>query len=225
MHRPLCPVRVSRLVAAMGIALFSVILFAQHAISRGLGPDTHTISEYANARYGWLMTSAFVAWAAALVATAWLARCARQEVSRDGRWWSMLACGLTVASAGLVVTAAFKTQTSAGMLPPGVERSLGGRLHDWGSGLALLALLAAVCFSLRLTDLPRWFRRSAACGAVCAVVADVGLLVVGEPAPGLRQRLLVVLAISWQAGLLVADQRRQGPPPDRSITTEVRATL
>jgi hypothetical protein len=199
------------LVGVTGVAVFVAVTVAQHAVAPQLNPGQHTISEYANARAGWLMTAAFAAWSVSLAATAALAHRAGRSlaatVAHRRFWWDVLMLGLAVASAGLLVTAAFKTQTSAGALPTGVTRSLGGRLHDYGSAGALLALFMGVFASARLTGAPFWFRRAALRALAVAVAADVGLLVVGDPAPGLRQRLLAILAIVWHAALLAVLRR------------------
>ncbi len=46
---------------------------------------------------------------------------------------------LGAATAGLLLAAAFATQTVAGELPAGVERTTAGRLHDFGTLLILRA--------------------------------------------------------------------------------------
>ena len=51
-----------------------------------------------------------------------------------------------IVRAGLVMTALWPTETVAGELPEGAQRTLGGRLHDLGT----LAILAGLLVALRL---------------------------------------------------------------------------
>jgi hypothetical protein len=60
-----------------------------------------------------------------------------------------VAGALALAATGMLITAAFATQTIAGQLPPGASLTLSGRLHDIGSGLTTVALLGAALLSLR----------------------------------------------------------------------------
>ncbi len=141
-----------RVTSLAGLAVLVVVVLAEHLISPGLDPSQHTISEYVNARSGWLMKIGFAAWSLSLGALAVLVVSDAQGVER--RWaWGVLAGLLALACAGLVVTAIFPTQTSAGVLPSGVARSTEGRLHDLGSGAALLALFGAVIASTAAVEL------------------------------------------------------------------------
>jgi hypothetical protein len=98
----------------------------------------------------------------------------------------------------MLLTACFATQTSAGELPPGVKLGVSGRLHDLGSGLATLALAAAVVASIANRDgSPRYYRRA---GAILgfALASDAALLAVGPTVGGIRQRVLLASAALWQ---------------------------
>ena len=97
-------------VALTCLAGFVVAVLAQHLLAPELTPDVHTISEYVNADAGPLMVGGFVAWAASMAATARLVR-------RGAR---LVAWLLAVAAVGMLLTACFATQTSAGVLPPGI---------------------------------------------------------------------------------------------------------
>lgn len=104
---------------------------------------------------------------------------------------------LLAAAAGVVVLSVFDTQTTAGRLPVGVRLAASGRLHDAGSGLTSVALwLAAICTALA-KGMPRWLRRVSVAVAGLAVVADVGLLLIGPSVGGMRQRLLIATACVW----------------------------
>lgn len=211
--------RLLRGVGLFGLALFVAVTVAQHALVPQLGPRHHTVSEYANADQGWLMTAAFAAWALALAATA-----LRELSPLHGRW--VLAVLLAIASLGLATTAVFATQTSAGLLPPGTMRSTGGALHDLGSGAAQLALLGAVLATILHPAEPRVMRRLAAALFVSGLAVDIALLALGDPAAGIRQRLLLLVASIWHAALLMT--RYPAPSPgiresSSRATTELRS--
>lgn len=188
-------------VGLTGLAGLVAALVAHHALTPELSVRDHTVSEYANAPLGWLMTLGFLAWAVSLAAAA---RALGYLRGHGAAWVRAL---LALAALGLALTAAFKTQTSADVLPPGVERSAAGRLHDWGSGVALLALFAAAGISTRLTQLSEPVRRVISWLLVGGLALHLGLLAAGDPAPGLRQRALLLLGISWQAALLALAYR------------------
>ncbi len=184
-------------VARVALVLFITLLTAEHAINSELSPGRHQISEYVHGDGGWAMTAAFVAWAVSLGATA----------VGVGRWSLVAGVLISVAAVGILVTASWATQTSAGELPPGVSVTMAGRLHNLGSGVASAALLAAAIVSAAVGP-TRWFRRAAG-GIVCvAVVSDLVLLLVGTSVGGLRQRVLVLLAIAWQAVVLCLPESR-----------------
>lgn len=167
----------------------------------GLDPSRHTVSEYVNVSYGWSMVSGFAAWAASLAAIAWLMW--RPESGLGVRARRAVAALLLIAACGLLLTAVFPTQTIAGILPPGVQRSSAGRLHDVASGGALLALFAATA-TVALTARRTLIGRVTLGFLVLAVATSVALLAVGPSVAGIRQRALIAFAILWQAALLRA---------------------
>lgn len=142
------------------------------------------------------MTVGFAGWSLSLLAGAAVMRAA------DGRAGIPSAVMLVVAGVGLAIAAGFATETVAGQLPPGSEPTPSGRAHDLGSGVASLALGAA---ALLAASAPGAVSRQRLIGAVVvglSVVCTGALLAIGDPAPGLRQRLLVLLAVLWQIALL-----------------------
>jgi hypothetical protein len=176
------------------VLLFVAITGLEHALRPGLSPATHEISEYANGRDGVLMAVAFALWALSLACTGLLvAGLAR------GR---PVAAGLLLAAVGIAITAAWRTQTSAGLLKPGEALHAAGRLHDVGSGLATVALLAAALLSLRLTS--ERLRHLTVTVLVIALPADLILLAIGSEVAGVRQRVLVAAACAWQLALLAS---------------------
>lgn len=191
-----------RAIAVGGVLLFVIVVVVEHLADRSLHPATHEISEYVHGRLGWLMTVGFVAWTVSLAATGLLVG----SVSRG----KPVGIPLLVAAIGIAVTACFATQTSAGRLPPGVSLTAAGRLHDFGSGLATVALLAAALLSLRIRT-PEALRRATGVLLAFALPADALLLALGSDVAGVRQRLLVAVACAWQLTLL--DMTRTRPEP------------
>lgn len=186
--------RLDRDLAIAGLALFLTCLVCEHFLVRSLDPARHEISEYVHTSDGWIMSVGFVAWAISLAATAvyaWHQQCS----------W-MLAPLLGIASLGMVLTACFATQTSAGRLPPGVALTTTGRLHDVGSGMVSIALLAGAIASASDRRLPLAFRKRTAGLILIALLGSAGLLVVGATVGGIRQRLLVIVGCLWQLLLI-----------------------
>jgi hypothetical protein len=180
-----------------GLATFAGIVVLQHVLQSRLSPRTHEISEYVNGDPGWLMVVGFLSWSASLAAAAALAGADRPPGRPVVLTYSLEAL-LGIAAAGILVTACFATQTSAGKLPPGVRLGLGGRLHDVGSGVATLALVAAAVASMANRDGSSVYRQRTAAILLIALASDVVLLVVGPSVGGIRQRVLLGFGALWQ---------------------------
>jgi hypothetical protein len=196
--------RIARDVAIAGLTLFLACLVCEHFLAPSLDPTRHEISEYVHTSDGWIMSVGFVAWAISLTATAvyaWLRQCS----------W-MLAPLFGIASLGMVLTASFATQTSAGHLPPGVTLTTTGRLHDVGSGLVSISLLAGAIVAASDSRFPLTFRRHTAGLTLIGLLGSAVLLIGGAAVGGIRQRLLIVVGCLWQ--LLLID--RLGRLPERS---------
>lgn len=148
------------------------------------------------------MTIGFVCWAASLAATSW-------AVLR-GTGARLVAAGLGVACAGMLLTASFATQTSAGRLPPGETLTTVGRLHDIGSGTTTVALLFAALLSLKSFG-GRRFRQQVALLLIVLLCSDIALLAVGPQVSGVRQRILLAGACVWQ--LLALHMVSASQPP------------
>jgi hypothetical protein len=182
------------------LAAFVACAVAEHFLST-LDPARHEISEYVHGPTGWVMKLGFAAWAVSLAASGLCV------------WWSLrsraLPALLAIASVAMVIVACFPTQTSAGSLPAGVALSFTGRLHDVGSGLASVALLAGALASVFERRLAAAFRGTAAGLVVFAVLSDVALLTVGASVGGIRQRVLVLAGLAWQGALLAILRHRK----------------
>jgi hypothetical protein len=125
------------IVAQALLACFLTVLVFEHLLQPGLSPIRHRISEYANTSSGWLFTSGFAAWALALLTTAaivWLRGPGPRILTLA------LAVAFMLAAAGALISASFKTGTSAGVVVRGHVLTSANTLHDVGTDLLELAL-------------------------------------------------------------------------------------
>lgn len=193
--------------AVASLSWFVLTVVLEHLLVPQLTPATHTISEYANAggAAGALMVAGFVLWAGSLATTAVLVLRepvqGRPVVLRVVR--NALFALLLIAAVGAIVIAAFPTQASAGLLPPGQVQSASGRLHGLGSNLIQLCLYPAVMLSLILPR-PRWFALVAMTLLVVAVAVGPALAELGVDGSGARQRVQLAAGCGWQLALLAA---------------------
>jgi len=187
----------------VGLAAFLALVALQHPLRADLPPGEHFISEYAKGSTAPLQLAAFMAWAVAFAAAAWLsARAPRRPIARP-----LTTGGLAMAAAGTIVAALFATQTVAGELQPGVQRTLEGGLHDLGTLLLFLGLIVAALASVRLVPRTR-FRVSVAVLALALVATVPVLVALGLDLPGIGQRAFVVIGCAWTALLAVEVPRR-----------------
>ncbi len=182
------------LIVRAGVAAFIGLVALQHLLRPDLPAAERFVSEYARGSTALVQVAAFLAWAAAgagCVALATRVR-SRRRLSR-----AVVVFALGVAVAGTVLAAAFTTQTIGGEMPPGVERTTAGRLHDFGTLLILAGLLTGALASLRL--LPNWRYRLAVAGLAVVLLAIVPVLVaLGLDAPGIGQRGFILVGCTWQ---------------------------
>lgn len=186
----------ARKLVPAGLAGFVVLVALQHVLRPGLPPADHFVSEYANGSTRPVQTVAFLAWAVATGACVPLAlRSEPRGTRRIAR--ALTAAALSVATAGTLLCAAFRTQTIAGELPAGAARTTEGRLHDIGTLLILAGLLLAALASLRLVR--SWRYRGTVAALAFALLAIVPVLVaVGWDAPGIGQRGFILVGLAWQ---------------------------
>lgn len=177
--------------ASAGLFLFAGAVVLEHLLEPGLSVGNHMVSEYATSSTGPVMTCGFAAWASSILLTAWALRRRR-----------MLAGCLAVSATGGLLLAAFDTQTVAGQLPPGIERDLGGRLHDAGGELVLVGLAFSCLLCAVRPSGAHHVRRTATCVLAFSVLVMLVAWALGDPAPGLRQRVLLATGVVWQAGLI-----------------------
>lgn len=183
-----------RTVCLAGLAAFLVIVGVEHLLRPDLPPPDHFVSEYSRGSTKPLQVVAFAAWTASMAAAAALAARALPRGRPVSRTVAVLALG--VATAGGALAAAFTSQTIAGQLPAGVQRTLGGRLHDLGTLFILAGLVVAALASLRLVRRTRY--RLTVVGLGVALVAVVPVLVALRiDAPGIGQRAFILIGCAW----------------------------
>ena len=181
-------------LARGGLLAFAGLVVLMHVLRPGLDPAERFVSEYGR---GWtqpLMIAAFLAWAVGTAACVAVARRTGGE-RRVAR--GIVVAALCVAALGLVVAAAFASQTVGGELPENVRRTTAGRLHDIGTLCILAGLLVAAPASTRLLRSGRYRWTVAGLAVVLLGIVPV-LVAVGADAPGIGQRGFILVGLAWQ---------------------------
>lgn len=128
----------SRLCACLAFSTsgaFLALVALMHAIKRDLDPDWHVLSEYAIGSNGWIMSLAFLLWAASCTALGW---CLKSHVTtRAGR----IGIGLLAVAAFGLVLAAFATTDP--ITATGDQLTTHGKLHGFGAMLGIPGVLLA----------------------------------------------------------------------------------
>ena len=180
--------------ATTSIACFTysvLALLLLHVLRPDYAPAHHFISDYAVGRYGWVMTTWFLAMSCGcLMLLLGLVRSGPNLIA--ARIGTFL---LGVASIGLVVSAIFPTDVRLPETPSG-EIHYVSFLVNIGSLLVAIMLL-----SVSFGSQPRWrpYRRTALTLAGLVVLAAVlQFLTLRKGAPyGLANRLAVTVLIAW----------------------------
>lgn len=184
------------MIAAAGLAAFAVVVITQGLVPRvSFDPLHQTISEYTHTPAGALMPVGFLAWA---VSWAVLAGPATPSGGGSTARLSMLQrAAFAGAAVGLVSVACFATDR--GLAEPGVvgHTTTEGGIHDAASALVTVSILVAALTGAALRGGRVKALTLLLLSAVC--VADVLMLALGDPLPGVRQRILVVAGCLWQA--------------------------
>lgn len=128
----------SRLCASIAFGTsgaFLALVALMHAIKSSLHPDWHVLSEYAIGSNGWIMTLAFLVWAAS---SATLASCLKPHITtRAGKIGIGL---LAIAAFGLVLAALATTDP---VTATGDQLTTHGKVHGFGAMLGIPGLLFA----------------------------------------------------------------------------------
>lgn len=190
-----------RRTIAAGLLAFIGLVAAQHPMRADLPAGDHFVSEYAKGSTAAVQVVAFACWAIALAASAALVARTPAPAGRVAARRAVV-LGLGLAAAGIVLSATFATQTIAGVLPDGVQRTTGGRLHDIGTLAAFAGLAVAAAASLRL-DVRRDYRLSLAALAAVLVLTVPVLVALGIDAPGVGQRAFILVGCAFQWRLAV----------------------
>jgi len=211
-------VRRLELTVVAGLLAFVGLVALQHPLRGDLPPGEHFVSEYAKGSTAALQVIAFACWAVALAASSALVA----RVRAPGRAVARRAAsaGLALAAAGIAASAIFATQTVAGVLPPDVQRTTGGQLHDAGTLAVFAGMLVAAIASLRLPTGRRYRIALAALSAVLLLTVPV-LVALGIDAPGVGQRVFIIVGCAFQWRLaaelrLTPADRARRRPRDRS---------
>jgi len=173
-------------------AYFALALLLLHILRPDYAPTKYMISDYANGRHGWVMTTCFLALSCGcLMLLLGLVRSGPTSVA--ARIGMVL---LGIASIGMVVAAIFPTD------PEGAPLSRSGYIH----GISFLPnvvsiILATVLLSVSFGSHPLWraYRRTAVTVAslvVLAFVLQFFTLVLGAP-PGLPNRIFITVLLAW----------------------------
>jgi len=171
---------------------YSVLaLLLLHMLRPDYAPAHHMISDYAVGRYGWVMTTFFLAMSGGyLMLLLGLIRSGPDIAA--ARIGTLL---LGVASIGLVVSAIFPTDVR-------LPSTRAGEIHDMSFLVNIgSTLLAIVLLSVSFGSQPRWrpYRRTALTLAGLVVLAIIlQFLTLHRGAPyGLTNRLAVTVLLAW----------------------------
>jgi disulfide bond formation protein DsbB len=190
--RQLAWARRSAEIALGCFGYFSIVLVLQHGLRPDYTPVDHMISDYAVGRFGWIMTTAFVALALGCL-TLGLGMAMAGPRSLPGRAAVLL---LWVATLGLLVTATFPTDLETAVT------TTTGNIHTASFlvnviSMILCSLLFAISFH-QSEDWRgyRWVGLAMAIALLAAFVAQFLTLHRGAPY-GLTNRLFVAVLMVW----------------------------
>lgn len=182
-HRRSGGIAVALLLLAVALALIL------HALHPELHPARAYVSEYANGRWGWVLTLTLLAFASGAYA---LGRGLRQSAGQRLGPALITAAGACMAVAALVSTDRYGDEEVIG--------TFAGRLHGYAAitGFAIL-VLAMLLLARPLEREPRWGRvgRITLPLAAVSVFALAGTFAAAPEAAGLRQRVFLLPVIGW----------------------------
>lgn len=183
-------------LASGGLACFVVIVAVQGLLPGAVFDPAHqTVSEYVHTS-ALLMTIAFIAWASSWALLASLGSTPLRG-SSSARLLFVQRIAFASTAIGLVLVACFATDR--GLVEPGVvlRTTTAGRIHDASSALVTVGILVAALTGATLVG--GRVRTLTLILISIAVASDVLMLALGDPLPGIRQRILVTAGCLWQA--------------------------
>jgi hypothetical protein len=197
------------IVGVTGWVLANLLL---HVLDPGLSVMNTTTSEYALGDYGWLKRAAEFSNAVGLVAIALGLRATLAPGKRvTASWVLMLVIGISFFLDVVFVTDAMGSD----------EVTLSGGIHLLSFLVAIISLTTVV-WMLRgvfaRDDRWRHFQRAQHWFAVVFSVVVVGNIALVETAPGLAQRVMIVVTASWWLALAVNIRRVSEARSDREPT-------
>lgn len=187
--------------SAAGLSIFVAIVAMQGIGPAGFDPARQQVSEYVHTSAGAVMVLSFLAWAVSLLALAGVT--VALDRAKAVSWPAYLQAGaLLCAALGVILLGCFPTDRGAEIPGAITHATPAGEVHDLASALTTVSiLLAAVVSAVRC----RGSLRALTLGLlVVAIFSTVVLLAIGDPLPGIRQRLLLGTACLWQGALLWA---------------------
>ncbi len=207
-------------VAGSGLAAFVVIVATQGLLpGASFDPVHQQISEYAHTPAGALMAVGFLAWA-----LSWAVLAGPGSALPPGSSPRRLLSGQRIAFAttaiGLVLVTCFATDR--GLVQPGVivHSTTGGEIHDTASALVTAGILVAALTGAALVG--GRVRTLTLLLMSIAVAVDVLMLTLGDPLPGIRQRILVIASCLWQGLWLATLWPKRSLEPPHSISATSR---
>jgi hypothetical protein len=183
-------------VAGSGLAVFAVVVATEGLPEASFDPAHQTISEYAHTSAGTLMVVGFVAWALSWAVLAGPGSASSLSSSYP-RLLTLQRIAFAGTAIGLVLVACFATDR--GLVEPGtvLHTTTEGKVHDAASALVTVGILVAALTGATLIG--GRVRTLTLLLMSIAIAADVLMLALGDPLPGIRQRILVSAGCLWQA--------------------------
>ena len=187
-------------ISAMGLLVFIVAMTVQHALVPNADPAKRMLSEYVHSATGALTVIGFLAWSVSLAALARLTAASRPLHGED-LLARLQVAALVVTAAGLLLVGCFPTDRGAETPGAVIHATTTGHIHDAASALVTGGILVAA--GIGAARYPGRNRVLTVVLLLIAAASSVCLLALGDPAPGLRQRLLVGIGCLWQVVWLV----------------------
>jgi Protein of unknown function (DUF998) len=184
-------------VAGSGLAVFAVIVATEGLLPEAsFDPAHQTISEYAHTSAGTLMVVGFIAWALSWAVLAGPGSASSLSTSSP-RLLTLQRIAFASTAIGLVLVACFATDR--GLVEPGavLHSTTEGKIHDVASALVTVGILIAALIGAALVG--GRVRTLTLLLMATAVTVDVLMLGLGDPLPGIRQRILLSAGCLWQA--------------------------